>query len=389
MLPGGSDVLYRDALGRPHRALLKLEVWRDGVRVDDYGDSIDRDTRRAGVPYLNGNVRCTLRTRVTRDLSLTVHESLVPYLDEEDGLLTQPGTFLRVVRGIEMGDGSQYAWPVFYGMIRSVDDAGDGTIEIDASDRAQEVEDAKFAAPRASAAGSAARVQIMELISEVVPGATFDIDPLKFSATIPVMAWEYDRARALDEIATSVGALWWAKADGTFTLRPVPWATYAPTVLELSEGEPDGQIQSARGGLDFANVVNAVTAYGERADGKTPVWAYVENANPNSPTRANGPIGRRQRLLRLQTPQTSGSIQGAAQTYLRRASGIGESWTWSMPVDAALELGDAVLLRPKRRLRPIVQVVSTYTMPLDVSASMTVSGRAMTVGVGDGDEDAG
>jgi hypothetical protein len=389
MLAGGLDQLYRDALGRPHRVALKLEVWREGVRVDTYGDAIDRDTRKAGVPFLGGSVSCTLRSRVTREANVTVPEDLVPFLDEEDGLLTTPGTYLRAYRGIELGDGTQYLWPVFYGMIGTLSDAGDGTIEISASDRANEIEQAKFRAPRASAAGSPARTQIMELIEEEIADALFDIDPTFAQQTIPVMAWEYDRARALDEIATSVGGLWWAKADGTFTLRPVPWATYAPPLLTLSEGEPDGTIQQARGTKNYEDVVNSVTAYGERADGKTPVWAYLENTNPASPTRANGPIGRRQRLLRLQTPQTQATVTGAGQTYLRKGAGIGESWTWSQPVDAALELGDAVLLRPVRRRQPVVQVVSSYTMPLRITAQMSVVGRAMTVGSSDLDANAG
>jgi hypothetical protein len=392
MLAGGLDQLYRDALGRPHRAVCRLEAWRDGARVDTFGTDAFTDTReirKAGVPYLGGSVRCTLTSRVTREMSLTVPEFLVPYLDEEDGLLTTPGTFLRALRGIELGDGREYAWPVFYGMISNLADAGDGTVEIVASDRANEVEQAKFRAPRASAAGAPARTQVMELIEEEIPDARFDISPDFASETIPVMAWEYDRARALDEIATAVGGLWWATADGTFTLRPVPWTTYAPPLLDVSEGEPDGVIQQAVGNLDFENVVNSVTAYGERADGKTPVWAYVENTNPSSPTRANGPIGRRQRLLRLQTPQTQPTVQGAALTYLRRGAGVAETWQWSMPVDAAMELGDPLRLRPRRRRKPIVQVVTGYTMPLGVAANMTVQGRSMIVGEQVFDDDAG
>lgn len=384
MLAGGLDRLYRDALGRPHTVAVRVEVWRSGVRIDTYGNSPDRETRRAGLPIYGGSVRCTLTSRVTRELSLTVPEDLIPYMDEDDGLLTTPGTFLRVLRGIELGDGFQYLWPVFYGMIGILADDGDGNVEITASDRAQEVVNARFAAPRASAAGSPVRSQFMELISEVVPDALFTIDDTAFQQTMPEMAWEYDRAKALDEIATAVGGLWWATADGSFTLRPVPWATYSPPVLDLTEGEPDGVIQRALGTKNFEDVVNAVTAYGERADGKTPVWAYVENSL--GPTRVNGPIGRRQRLVRLQTPQDTASIQGAAQTYLRRGAGVSEAWTWSMPVDCALEPGDVVLLAPKRRLRPIVQVVSSYTIPLTVSAQMSVTGRAMSVGVEDLDD---
>jgi hypothetical protein len=387
MLAGGLDVLYRDALAAPHTVAIRVEVWRSGVRVDTYGDAWRRDEREirhAGLPILGGSVRCNLSSRVTRELSLSVPDELVPYMDEVDGLLTTPGTFLRVLRGIALGDGSEYLWPVFFGMIGIVSDSGDGTVEITASDRAQEVQSAKFAAPRASSAGSPVRVQFQELISEVVPGALFDIVGTSFSQTMPVMAWEYDRSKALDEIATSVGGLWWARADGTFTLRPVPWATFSPPVITFSEGEPAGTVQQSNGTINFEDVVNAVTAYGERADGKTPVWAYVENAL--GPTRVNGPIGRRQRLVRLQTPQDTASIQGAAQTYLRRGAGVSETWTWSMPVDCALELGDVVSLAPKRRLRPIVQVVSSYTIPLTITAQMSITGRAMSVGVEDLDD---
>lgn len=375
MLAGGLDQLYRDALARPHTVAVRVEVWRSGVRIDDYG--------KEGLPYAGGNVSCTLRSRTTRDLSITFPDSLVPYLDEEDGLLTTPGTFLRVLRGIELGNGLQYMWPVFYGMISRVDDPGDGTIQIDAFDRAQEISYAKFRAPRASSAGSPVRVQFQELIEEVIPEALFDISGISFTTTMPAIAWEYDRARALDEIATSVGALWWAKADGTFTLRPTPWATLAAPLLTLTETE-GGTVNQFQGGLDFDGVVNSVTAYGERADGDTPVWSYVENTT--GLTRANGPIGRRQRLVRLQTPQTQSTVQGAALTYLRRGAGIAESWSWSQPVDCAMELGDAVLIAPKRRRQPLVQVVSSYTIPLKVEAQMTVTGRAMTVGVSDLDD---
>ena len=61
MLAGGLDVLYREALARPHLVALRVEVWRSGVRIDTYGDSPDRETRRAGLPILGGSVRCTQR----------------------------------------------------------------------------------------------------------------------------------------------------------------------------------------------------------------------------------------------------------------------------------------------------------------------------------------
>jgi hypothetical protein len=382
MLAGGLDILYREALAGSHRIIVRAEVWRDGARIDEFGDE--------GLPILGGNVSATLRSRVTRSVNMTVDETLVPALDDEDGLLTPYGNYLKIFRGIELGNGLPYEWPIFYGMIGETNDPGDGTIEIEGDDRAGEVDRAKFSSPRTSSVGASVRAQVMELIEEAVPDAQFDVALTGFADRVPLLTWEFDRSRALDELATSSGAFWWALPNGTFTLRPVPWANFAPPALRLDEivdpANPGGAIvHKARGRVSNESVINEVVAYGERMDGSTPVWATARDLNPASPTRADGPVGRRTRLLRLQTPQNTGSIAGAAQDYLRRASGIVEEWSWEQTIDPAMELGEVVLLAPKRRRTAIVQVVSGFNISLGMEGTMGVTARAMTIGLGDDD----
>ncbi len=179
-------------------------------------------------------------------------------------------------------------------------------------------------------------------------------------------------------MSTTVGAFWYALADGSFVQRYVPWTVPGSPVVSFSDGLNGVMVASPS--RDREDVWNSITVTAERADGTPPVFAVAEDTNPLSPTYVNGPFGRRHRLVYLQTPQTQGSAQTAANAYLRRSVALQETWTWSMPPDAALELGDIVTLNAYDRTG-IIQVVSGYTLPLEVGAMMTVQAHAQVIGL--------
>jgi hypothetical protein len=54
-----------------------------------------------------------------------------------------------------------------------------------------------------------------------------------------------------------------------------------------------------------------------------------------------------------------------------------------MTCDAALELGDTVELNVRGQ-NGIIQVVSAFTVPLDVTSPMTVQGRSLILGILEG-----
>lgn len=372
MLAGGTDELYRRALAGSHRTYSRVEVWRQGIKL---ADSID---------FSQGTVTATLTSRVSRNLNLTVPESMVPTFNDPEGLLTPYGNELRCFKGIELGDGNlQYVWPCFRGKITEVGDNGDGAVEVFAADRANDVVAAGFEVPTSSVVGSRVASEVRRLIVDAVPDATFRTEG-EFPVPMPELSWEYDRGRALDEMAEAVGALWYADAAGEFLLRAVPWTVQPDALIDIYDGE-GGIVQSAVGRVSNEGVYNSVTAIGERTDGTPPVYDNVKNTTETNPTRYDGPMGRRFKLLRLQTPATIGAARGAARAYLKRSSALSEQWSWSQNPDAALELGDATRLHTRRRAGSVVQIVAGFSLPLHAEASMSVTGRQLVIGALDDD----
>jgi uncharacterized protein DUF5047/putative tail protein len=373
MLAGGTDNLYRNLLAAGHRLYSKVEVLDGDQNLLTIPDEFTDEN--GGLVYASGYVSASLNSRVTRNLVLTVPEGVYPAL--ATGLLAPYGNRFRVTRGIEMGDGNtKYSWTVFTGRIGLPLLAPEGLVTVTAADRAYEVVEAGFVVPQNSQVGNSVNAEFVRLISDALDDATFGVSDV-FAQTVPQLTWAYDRAAALDEMATAVGAFWYALADGSFVLRRYPWTVAAAPILTLSDGVDGILLASPR--RDRDDVFNSITVTGERADGTTPVVAFAEDNNPDSPTYVNGLFGRRHRTVPLQTPQTQGSAQTAANAWLRRSIALQETWTWTQPPDAALELGDVVSLNAYDRTG-IIQVVSGFTLPLGLDAMMTVQAHAQVVG---------
>lgn len=373
MLPGGTDPLYRAALSRPHTRYLKVEV------LDGDGNVLplppQSTSPEGGLLIGGGSLSATLQSRVSRRLQITVDQSLYP-ADPGD-LLAPYGNRLRAEMGIEFADGSRYAWTIFTGRIQRPVLTPDGLVLVPAADRAYEVAEAGFLVPQNSMVGATVNAQFVALVSDALDDAVFGVSDT-FTQTMPQLTWESDRAYALDEMSTTVGAFWYALADGSFVQRYVPWTVAGSPVVTLSDGL-NGLI-AASPSRDREDVFNSITVTAERADGTPPVYAVAEDTNPASPTYVNGPFGRRHKTVPLQTPQTHGSAQTAANAYLRRSVALQETWTWVQPPDASMELGDVVLLNAYDRTG-IIQVVSGFTLPLEVGAAMTVQAHAQVIGL--------
>lgn len=372
MLPGGLDATYRQALVASHTPYIRVDV------LDGAGNVLpipaDRVGEDGGLQYVTGGVSATLVNRVTRTLDITFDEALYP--KEPDDLLAPYGNRLQVTRGIKFADGSRYAWVIFTGRIQDDANTANGTVSLSALDRANEVVEAAFVQPENSQVGDPVSAEFIRLVSDGVPDAqfgTFSLDDL----SVPLLTWESDRAGALDEMATAAGAYWWALADGSFVIRTYPFATAAPSVVTLNQG--DGGLLAASPARAREQIYNSVTVTGERADGTAPVFALAQDLNPASPTYVRGNFGLRHKPIPLQTPQTQGSCQTAANNYLRSSIALTQAWVWSQPVDAALELGDVVTLNARDQ-SGIIQVVSGFTIPLDLSP-MAVTGRAQIPGL--------
>jgi hypothetical protein len=121
-------------------------------------------------------------------------------------------------------------------------------------------------------------------------------------------------------------------------------------------------------------VFNSLTVTGERLNGDPAVYALAQDTNPASITYVDGNFGRRHRLMRLQTPGSQGSAQGAALDNLQRLISPVDAWGGTMSVEAALQLGDTVALDVYGRTG-INQVVPGVQMPMGLG-EMQVTGRS-------------
>lgn len=368
MLPGGMDGMYRAALATSHQPYFLIEV------LDGFQQVI-----ASGLTYLAGSVSATLTSRVARTCTLTFAEDLYPFSQLD--LLAPYGNMIRATRGIEYADNSRQAWVVFVGRIQSATLNANGTCTIYAADFAADVIENRFRTPENSQAGSMVSAEVRRLISDGFPQAMF----ADFSADdieVQPLTWQLERGQALDELATSVGAFWYPLADGTFTMRQYPWTVMSPPVVTYSDGD-GGSIITSSASRSREGVYNILTVSGERLNGDQPVFATAFDNNPGSITFLGGPFGVRSQLLRLQTPASAGAAQAAASDNLRRLASIVDTWEWAMTPDAALELGDTVILNV-RNLPAIIRVVSGFDIPLDLSGPMRVQARSRIAGILEG-----
>lgn len=373
MLANGLNGMYRASLATSHQPYLLVEVLDGQQQVIAPIPFEPEGSPEGGLCYLSGNVSATLTSRISRTCSLTVPDYMYPFAP--DGLLAPYGNMLRAWRGVGYADGTSFRWPVFIGRIQDAKLNSNGTCSIQAADFAADVLENRFVRPENATASNTVTAEIQRLIQDGFSEAVFGVVE-QFTAPARTRTWQLDRGQALDELATSVGAFWYPRADGAFNLVRYPWTVANPTVVTYSDDGPLGVVAAAEATRSRAGVFNSLTVTGERLNGDAPVFALAQDTNAGSITYINGNFGRRHQLLRLQTPGNAAAAQGAANTNLQRLIALVDTWTWSMPVDAALELGDAVLLDVYGRA-PVTQVVAAMRIPLDLSGLMAVEGRSL------------
>lgn len=365
MLP--VSALAMEALLGPHKVYTRAEVWRGGVQLLN------------NLPIIDGSVRATLQSRVTRTLNMTVPPRYFPA--NANGILAPFGSELRVWRGVSIGGiehHPSYVWPVFRGPIKETRWTSGGGCTVSAMDRAGDVADSSFETPLSVAQGDLLHTRVREFISEAAEDAEFDTFTL-VNRLLPMLTWDEDRGQALDDLAGSAGGFWYALADGTFTLRPVPWV-YSDGVVDLSIGPDSPILRSAGIGFSRENVYNMIVARAERTDGSAPSRYVAKVTDPASPIRFNGPYGRRPYHHSAQGAGNAAGLQLVAETLRQRSQALAETWDVSIAPFPALELGDLLYLDvkgPDDLRRRAKQVVAGFNLPLTSDGDMSLDLRAL------------
>jgi hypothetical protein len=370
---GGLDAQYRDALTRPHTVYNRVDVLaRDGTVL------------KSDLSFIDGNVRATLNSRVARVLSLTVDRSWFPLLSngsvDTGGLLAPFGNRLRAFRGITYGDGSVASFPVFYGRIETVAMSRSGSVTVTGNDLAADVVDAQFEVPQSSVTTNTITAEFRRLVRDALPDATFGTSDLTGVKIAPI-AWQSDRAQALDDMSATVAMLWYPLADGSFVQRLTPW-TKPGQVAQVAFADGTDAAPGVNNALaDWSitvsrtGVYNSVVFTSERQDGSTPVYAIARDLDKTSPTYYLGNFGKKPLLVQNQAALTQSQCLSAAQSTLKAATAITQTWDpVSIVPDASLELGD--LIAGKAEGAASTQVISGFTLPLREAGDMSLNLRA-------------
>lgn len=375
---GGLDAQYRDALTRPHNVYNRVDVLaRDGTVL--YSGKVGE-----GMPFIDGNVRATLNSRVARVLSLTVDRSWFPLAAngsvDTGGLLAPFGNRLRAYRGITYGDGSVVSFPVFYGRIETVSMGRGGSVSLSANDLAADIVDAQFEVPQQSVTTNTINAEFRRLVRDALPDAEFGTSDLTATKIAP-LSWQDDRARALDDMSATVSMLWYPLADGSFVQRLTPWTKPGQTAqLTLTDGTDvapgaKGSIADWTITVSRTGVYNSVVFTSERQDGSAPVHAIVRDLFANSPTYYLGNFGKKPFLIQNQAALTQTQCLAAAQSTLKAATAITQTWDpVTITPDASLELGDVIDCRADDAAS--TQVIAGFTLPLRETGDMPLNLRA-------------
>ena len=355
MIP--SSALYKRAIHAPHKIAVEVDLY-DGPG----GALLEND-----VTIFGGMVSANLQHRVTRSGTFTVGPEF--WSESATAALTPYRTVANIRAGIEYGDGSREVFDIITGRVGELTRDNDGSVSARIDDLAADVVNFRFEQPRNSENVSIT-AQIRRLISEALPAATFGTDDVLDAAT-PKLTWEEDRGQALDNLASALGARWYALGNGDFVVRRYPYDV--GTVVQRVQDGPQGLLEGAQATLSRDGAANSVTLVVERFDGGTPFRITARDNAPGSPTQFGGPFGQVSRVIKVQTPLTPGQATTAVRAELNAATALSSRWTVEMVPDYTLEPGDTVRL--ESRGVHSTQLIDTIGYPL-APGTMALGTRA-------------
>lgn len=355
-----STALYKSAIHAPHRVAFEVDLYAGpgGALLEN------------NVPVFGGSVTANLTHRVTRSGTFSLGPEFWPTSATDP--LTPYQTVANIRAGIEYGDGTKELFDVITGRVGSLTRNANGDVTARVDDLAADVIDYRFISPRPSQIRITVLSQIERLISEVLPSATFGPhqvdDPF---AQTPELVWDEDRGKALDDLAESLGARWYALGDGTFVVRAYPYDTAA--VQQTFTDGPTGLLIDGTPSLTRDGAANSVTVVVERFDGGTPFRVTAQDASPASPTRWDGPFGNVTQIIKVQTPLTTGQATQYARAQLNASTALSSQWSANVVPDYTMEPGDTVRLTSRGVSE--IQLIDAITYPL-APGTMSLSTRA-------------
>jgi hypothetical protein len=333
------------------------------------GELIWNNVVIAAVPIVDGSVSGDRQSVVRRTLNAEVDPRMAPTSLQDQ--LTPYGAFIRVFRGIRYPNGFVQEYPVFSGRVDSVDFGREHSV-VAASDLGAFVSDARFEKPYTATRNLTIVDQMKAIITDAYAAATFTINASSAGKITTPATWDRERAEALDNLAGTISAEWYASADGTFHIDPIAALSVSQALWIVDAGDTGVAISHSTQ-LDRQAVYNAVVVNGEPPDGQVPAYGVARDTDPNSLTRWGGPFGKVPKFFSSQFITTNAQAQAVAASMLVDAVSSSRAVSVTCVPNPRIRVGDVIYVT--ERLGSDwdgMYFVNSLTMPLGPDSVMSM-----------------
>lgn len=355
---------FLDTIRGAHRTRTIVDAYYGGLPVGQ------------DLPLVDGSISADRGSNVRRTASLTFAGSVFP--TAPDAPLSPYGSRLRIRRALVYGDGAEEV--VTLGWYR-VDSASRSShldsVSVEASDLSALLVDAQFLTPYTVPTTVPVATTVAALVTAAVPDAPVTVNVSRTLDRPGAATYDSDRAAAIAELATSIGAELYANADGGFTLADVPDLDTTPPVWSVDTGSRGVRVSMSRQ-QTRENVTNGIVIRAEDSSGDSGVWQHVEtDDDPKSPTWWEGPFGKVPKFYSSPSITTVDQAAAAGASLLRESLGLSRSLDLGLVPNFALEPGDVIAVENDDGIIES-HLLETLSIPLSPGGDMTASTRAKT-----------
>lgn len=349
---------FSAALREAHTALVRVDAYYGGELL------------LADLEIVDGSVSVNGGTGVRRTLDLTIaDETLWAALDVI-------GVELRPYRGIRFPGGLVEMVPlgVFQLDATNTDMQPGGGIQVrSAPDRWAKVQRAMFETPRASTLPHSIRTEAQSLVSEVVTMDSFSTVATS-TRTVPAIVWDRDRAAAVVDLVTSIGAEAFFDVAGNLVVKDAPLLSQAP--VWTVDASASGVMVGGDVSRDRARTYNVVVMSMSAVDGRVPFTPQIiEDDDPTSRTWVGGPFGRVPYFYSSPLLRSANHAIEAGRPILNRVKAINAQLNVEAIVHPGLDRGDVITVITPTGLTER-HLVDAVTIPLSVDGTQQITTRS-------------
>lgn len=307
-----------------------------------------------GMAPVGGTITDTIRPGVRRSLNVDLPGDKALF-----DALAPTGTTLHVTAHVTLTSQQVVDVPMGAFVVDQVTlSEGGGKLSVTAPDRWSLIQRAKFIGPASSTPGIPVTQQIVLLIQRALGGTEPVTVTASSQALVGALTWQQDRDKAIQDLATSIGAWVYVDRYGVFTVADVP--TLSASATWLVDASPSGVLVTLDRQKSRASTHNVVVV--DSSSSSTPTWGpvYVWDSDPASPTYAGpdpvnhpeqaGPFGIAPYLYSDPNIGDAQSATFMARSILAKVVGIASQVNLTQLPNPAIDSFDSLDVLPPGRV---------------------------------------